>query len=63
LMQSFRRHLELLAQLRHLRGQLRQRRCGITPDAEGDEGQKNLGSSPSLRLVSEFDGYGLRAAY
>ena len=42
LMQSFRRHLELLSQLRHLRGQLRERRCGITPDAEGDEGQKNL---------------------
>jgi len=42
LMQRFRRHLELLSPLRHLRGQLRQRRCGITPDAEGDEGQKNL---------------------
>src|SRR2546428_8774758 len=42
LMQRFRRHLERLSQLRHLRGQLRQRRCGITPDAEGDEGQKNL---------------------
>src|SRR6266446_3790864 len=42
LMQSFRRHSELRSQLRHLRGQLRERRCGITPDAEGDEGQKNL---------------------
>jgi len=42
LMESFRRPLELLSPLRHLRGQWRERRCGITPDANGDEGQKNL---------------------
>ena len=42
LMQSCRRHLKLLAPLRHLRGPWRERRCGITPDAAGDEGQKNL---------------------
>src|SRR6266511_4274778 len=42
LMQSFRRHRELRSQLRLLRGQLRQRRYGITPDSEGDEGQKTL---------------------
>src|SRR5215831_4340085 len=42
LMKSFRRPCKRLAQLRHLRGQWRERGCGITPDAEGNEGQKNL---------------------
>ena len=44
----------------------------IENDKDNAENEKSLqcpsgindnGSSPSLRLVSEFDGYGLRAAY
>jgi len=42
LMNGFRRHLHLLVQLRHLRRQLRQRRCGVTPGPKGDEGQKQF---------------------
>ena len=32
----------LLSHLRPLRGQWRERRCGITPDSESDESQKKL---------------------
>jgi len=32
-------------------------------DSEPEEHTIVFSSSPSLRLVSEFDGYGLRAAY
>lgn len=36
------RHLNLRSQLRHFRGQLRQRGLGITPHPEGDQGQKEV---------------------
>src|SRR5256712_93324 len=35
----------------------------IDPYPGDSDPEKKSGSSPSLRLVSEFDGYGLRAAY
>jgi hypothetical protein len=42
LMDGFRRHLYLLVQVRHLRRQLRQCRCGIIPGPKGDESQKQF---------------------
>ena len=34
-----------------------------SPRDDNTSTENPIGSSPSLRLVSEFDGYGLRAAY
>jgi len=42
LIHRFRRYRQLLSPLRHFRRQLRERRVGITPDAEGDQGQKDF---------------------
>jgi hypothetical protein len=51
LMDGFRRHLDLLVQLRRLRCQLRQRRGSVTPGPKGDEGQKQF----ACQLRRAFD--------
>jgi hypothetical protein len=42
LMHSFRRHFHLRHHLRHLRCPLRPRRLGVTPGAQGDEGEQEF---------------------